>query len=141
MRRFILTHHQLPGQIELIFDQRQCIALVDFRTTDLNSIQTDFFLKECPRFINTIEAFVKKNNFTCVEADFEVTFKMFWEKYGHKVDKKRAEAVWDKLSKTKQVQAYFGIDKYRKYLSRTHWAVQMEAKSYLKNERWEDQWK
>lgn len=141
MRKFILTHHQLSGQIEVIFDGRQCIALVDFQNTNLDPRQADFFLKECPRFVNTIEAFVKKNNFTCVESDIKITFEMFWDKYGLKVDRKRALAIWNKLPVSKQIAAYYGIDKYDRYLRRTDWRNKCEAKSYLLNERWENEWK
>ena len=141
MRKFILTHHQLPGQIELVFDRTSSIAMVDFQNATLSSVQTDFFLKECPRFTGALEAFVKKNNFTCVESDIKVTFEMFWDKYALKLDRKRTLAIWNKLPISKQIAAYYGIDKYDRYLRRTDWRNKCEAKTYLLNERWENEWK
>lgn len=141
MRKFMLTHHQLTGQIELVFSGDNNIALVNFQNVSLSAVQTDFFLRNCPRFIETLESFVKQNNFTCVESDIIITFEMFWDKYAMKLDRKRTLAIWNKLPITKQVAAFYGIDRYDRYLRKTDWRNKCEPKTYLLNERWENEWK
>lgn len=141
MRKFILTGAKFTGQIELVFDDREFIVMVDFQKANLNKNQTSYFLNNSPAIIPSLEGFVKDNHFTCVESDFEITWEMFWNKYAMKVDKKRAEAVWSKLSKNSKIAAFYGIDKYERYLRRTAtWRNKMEPKTYLANERWEDEW-
>lgn len=141
MRKFVLTSSKMEGQIEIVFNENE-ISIVDFSKAKLTVEQRDYFLRHVAVCLFDLEAFVKQSRFTCVEADIEITFEMFWDKYAFKVDRKRAEKIWDKMSKAKKISAFYGIDRYDRYLRRTaDWRNKMEPKTYLKNERWEDEWR
>lgn len=140
MRKFILTSPKLTGQIEVIFHD-DAIVCIDFRQCQVEETRKEWLLQRVPVKMADLEAFIKGTGFTCVESDIELTFEMFWNKYGMKVDRKRTLAIWEKLSKSKQVAAYYGIEKYDRYLKRTDWRNKCEPKTYLINERWENEWR
>jgi hypothetical protein len=66
---------------------------------------------------------------------------MFWQLYDKKINRKRCEPLWDKLSKNKQVAAWAGINAYNKFLQANSWRKKADPESYLKNEMWENEWK
>ena len=49
--------------------------------------------------------------------------------------------LWNKLGKTEQVKAYYGITTYDKYLSRETWRGKVDPENYLRNQMWENEWK
>lgn len=67
----------------------------------------------------------------------QVTFEDFWERYGYKVDKKRALDKWKKLKPAEQRRAVEYISKYKNELRRTG-VAQMYPKTYLQNKIWEE---
>jgi uncharacterized HAD superfamily protein len=139
MRKFALTSQKIQGQIELMFQQNELIY-IDFSKAGLTAEQKAYFLQHLIIHQQQLQAFCNKLRLDCIELEIEITFDMFWNKYGYKVDRKRAEAIWNKLPKAKQVAAYYGIDRYEAYLRRTEWRTKMEPKTYLRNERWNDEW-
>jgi hypothetical protein len=80
-------------------------------------------------------------NTTVVEVDFVITFEMFWQRYDKKINRKRCEPLWEKLSKPKQVAAWAGIDAYNKFLQANSWRKKADPETYLRNEMWENEWK
>jgi hypothetical protein len=66
---------------------------------------------------------------------------MFWQRYDKKINRKRCEPLWEKLSKPKQVAAWAGIDAYNKFLQANSWRKKADPETYLRNEMWENEWK
>lgn len=67
----------------------------------------------------------------------EYTFGKFWEAYGLKRDRVRAERAWNRLSAKDKRAALDGIKPYRQDCS-VHKRMMMYAQGYLNNRRWED---
>lgn len=72
-----------------------------------------------------------------IEDSARVSFEDFWERYGYKVDKKRALDKWKKLKPEEQRRAVEYISKYKNELRRTG-VAQMYPKTYLQNKIWEE---
>ena len=140
MKKFSITSERIGGEIELYYEQ-ELLSVVSFSKAQMTAVQKRAFLNEVPVLLADLEAFVLQRNITCIAASIAITFEMFWDKYNYKVDKKRAQVILNKLTNNQQIEAYYGIDGYKRYLKRTDWRNQMEAKSYLRNERWQDEWK
>ena len=90
--------------------------------------------------VNDIEAAFKDTKAMIVEDEFEVTFDMFWIAYNKKINRKRCEPIWNKLSKPKQVKAYYGVKSYDKYLKVESWRQKADPENYLRNEMWENEY-
>lgn len=140
MRKFIITSQKVQGQIELSY-QNESLSIIDFSMAIMTDQQKEVFKSRCPLRLEQLATFVEELKLMCVESAVEISFEMFWDKYGYKVDKKRSKAIWDKLSQNEKVKAFYGVDKYKRSLKRTDWRTQMEPKTYLRNERWEDEWR
>ncbi len=66
----------------------------------------------------------------------EITFTSFWQAYGLKRDRLRAERAWNSLSQRDKRAAYAGIAAYREQCQRSG-AAMMYGQGYLNNRRWE----
>ena len=67
----------------------------------------------------------------------EPTFQQFWEAYGLKRDRLRAERAWNRMSAKDKRAAMDGIKPYRQDCA-DHNRMMMYAQGYLNNRRWED---
>jgi len=76
-------------------------------------------------YINHEENFLKMcraHKIQYTEMEREISFEMFWDRYGYKVDKEPARKSWLKLSPTEQIQAYDFIPTYESQLKQSQLA-------------------
>lgn len=67
-----------------------------------------------------------------------ISFELFWNQYGKKLDKKRAEYEWSKLSPTDKKLALSFIPKFKEYYQQK--SIELPyPKRYLRNKRWKDE--
>lgn len=141
MKRFLLTSDKFSGTAELIYADTEQLVCIDMRNAIMTADIITAFKRAVP-VLYTEQAI--KTAFTSgtviVEADFEVTFDMWWEKYNRKINKKRCLPIWGKTSKVKQVKAYYGIDPYDRYLARNNWRSKADPENFLKSEMYETEW-
>ena len=144
MRRFIITSPKFTGQVELIYNTDGLLVGLNYPEVkdDIKLITAFFDRAFRAMHVDMVEAFIKGTEAMVVEADFEVTFEMFWLAYGHKINRKRCIALWDKLTKVQQVKAWAGIKVYDKYLKAVPWGrAKADPDTYLRQEYWENEWK
>ena len=142
MRQFIVTSTKFKGQAVLLYNDKEVVCMIDLQQTNMDAENTSHFKNAVPLTIKHIESgtgFSKET--TCVEVDFVVTFEMFWQKYDKKINKKRCEPMWEKMTKAKQVAAWAGIDAYEAFLLATSWRKKADPETFLRNEMWENEWK
>jgi hypothetical protein len=70
-------------------------------------------------------------------AEEDLSFGRFWELYGYKVARKKAEALWERLSEADRKLALGAIRRYDRWLSHKGLA-KCYPETYLRNRRWED---
>ncbi len=99
MRRFIITSQLFTGQAEAVYKDNGMLCKIDLTNCDFNQAFTSSFKSKVPAHESGIETAFDLSKVTIVEADFEVTFEMFWQKYNKKINRKRSEPLWQKLSK------------------------------------------
>ncbi len=133
-KTYIMTSPAFDGEVVFNF---QYDALIGYDTTGANlSVQQITYLAQnLPRTLNEIQSFLAKSptiEFKCLE----LTFEMFWNKYDEKQlsSKKKAQAKWDKITKTEQMKAYRFVDVYFSHIpSGTR---KKYAETYLNAELW-----
>lgn len=142
MRRFLVTSSLYTGEAELVYDSNNCIASIQMIATNMTAEQRQRFKAAVPA---TISLLLKEGNTlsscTVVEAEFEVNFEMWWKKYDKKINKARCIPLFNKLSKTEQVQDYMGIDAYDAFLKEIKWRSKADPETYLRNRYWENEYK
>lgn len=141
MRKYIITSPNFTGQVEILFDENGLLQTVDFRQCSIKhpaAIET--FKSTIPATIKQLEDAFKGTKATIIEADYEVSFDDFWEKYNKKINKKRCLPLWAKLTKAKQIKAIAGITRYDRFLQQTT-RGKLDPENYLRNEAWENEWR
>lgn len=137
MIRFLLTNPtKFTGTAEVMYNENGTLCKIDLTQTNMPPQVVNHFKQIIPAQF-TVDAFVASfgKDTTVIEAEFTVTFDMFWLAYNNKVNKKRAEAIWDKLTKTKQVLAWAAIKKYEGFLKKQgDWRNKQDPDTYLRNE-------
>lgn len=146
MRRFILTSDKFTGSVELHYREAAghpstVLAKADFTPATLTPNQVLKLKEAIPITADTLDLAFTGLPLTIVEADFVVTFDMFWEDYGRKINRKRTLAIWNKMTKTKQVLAWSRIKDYDEFLKREGWRNKQDPDTYLRNETFENQWR
>jgi hypothetical protein len=142
MRRFILTNtNRFSGIVDLLYNEHGTLCLVDLRNADIDEQTIKLLVHNLPATFKELsqgKGFGKDT--AVVEADYEITFEMFWNSYGKKINRKRCEPLFYKLSKEKQIKAVHGIHAYNKYLTKESWRTKLDPETYLRNESWESEW-
>ena len=141
MRTFHITSARFTGHVELLYNAEETLVKIDFSNAQLKLKQMQVFLQKLPLAICTIEQFVTELPVTIVEADYCVTFDMFWQAYDKKINKKRCEPLFNKLNKARQIAALNGIKQYDRFLKAEGWRKKADPENYLRNEMWENDWK
>lgn len=140
MRRFLITSTKFRGQAEAIYNDNETLCKLDCGDTDMDARTVHLFKNAIGATI--AEMAVRFSSDTVViEADYEVSFDMFWKKYNKKINKSRCILLWNKLNKTMQVQAYFGIEAYDKFLKKESWRSKADPETYLRNKYWENEYR
>lgn len=140
MRRFLITSKKFAGTAELLYNQEGDLVTINTRQTDLKSTLLAHFKHSVPVFADAITTAFSADT-TIVEADFEITFETFWIDYNHKINRKRCEDIWNRLSVSKKVAAWLGVAEYNKFLKSNDWRKKADPETYLKKEYWENEWK
>lgn len=86
---------------------------------------------------NTMEDYAVRIKANMGVLNYELTFDLFYDAYGVKEGKKKAEASWKKLSAGEQLKAYLYIKTLEGKLKISGLAKPYPA-TYLNNKRWED---
>lgn len=143
MRKFLITNHTFSGEAVLIFNADGLLVIIDISNTDMKDVFANWIYRNVPVHIDQFFEFMKgRQGVKCVEASIDITFEMFWDKYGKKINKKRCEQIWSRMSKAKQVAAFYGIDKYDRYLVQLKWdRTKADPETYLRKEMWDSEWK
>lgn len=140
MKRFLITSPKFSGQAEIFYNASGVLCKIDCSDTNMDAA-TVFHFKNAvgPTVTDMATRFSK--DAVIVEAEYEVSFDMFWKKYNEKRNKKRCIILWSKLNKVQQVQALFGVDAYFKYLKKEGWRNKADPDTYLRGEYWENEYK
>ncbi len=140
MKRFLITNPKFKGAAELVYNEKDHLQKIDVSNTDMDVATITAFKRSVPVMgWQLVEAFSEKT--TIVEADIAVSFDMFWTAYRKKINRLRCEALWKKLDKTEQVQAFLGIKNYDKFLHKEDWRNKADPDTYLRNKYYQNEYK
>lgn len=139
MKRFIITSTKFYGSAELLYNFNGVLIGIDTSKSDLEGMTLMHFKHSVPVQVDLITTAFSSST-TIVEAEFEVSFDMFWNAYSKKINKPRCKDIWSKLSLAKRVAAWQGIAVYDNYLKVNSWRKKCDPETYLKKESWENEW-
>ncbi len=139
MKRYLITNPRFNGEVVAIFNDG-VLQKLDFAATSMKAPAISVFKNSMPVFeVELQKKFGADTNI--IESDFNITFQQFWKKYDHKFNANRCEALWDKMSKADKILAYFGLDKYHRYLYKNIGMIKLHPDTYLRNKAWLNEYK
>jgi hypothetical protein len=144
MKKLILTSPQFEGEVELLYGTDMILAVIDLQNAKLTEKQIKFMKSLAPiQFtdITEVKAAFQTDTLHIAEADYKVTFDMFWDKYGIKRNRDRSEKLWNKMSEANKVKAYSGLNAYLRFLALNSWRNKAQPDTYLKDQYWLNEWK
>lgn len=152
MKRFIITSPRFTGEINVLYaptspqpspEEREPLRLqfIDFTKCDMTEEQITFFKTKLPVFYSEkfMEAF-GSSKLNVVEEGYVVTFDQFWKRYNLKRNRERSLKLWNRLSEADQVNAFFKLGQYERYLTLETWRTKAECDKYLRNRYWDNDW-
>ena len=139
MKRFLITSTKFTGTAEIFYNAAGILNKIDCTDTDMDAYTIAPFKRAVsPTLDDIAKGF--SNDVSIVETSIEVKFEMFWDKYKRKINRKRAEALFNKLSQSDQVKAYYGIDGYNKFLKSEGYRSKQDPDTYLTKRTWENEY-
>lgn len=138
MRKYILTSPRFNGTVTFGYDANDC--LVFYHNECDNEAAINWLKNHLPVSEQALKDLKKIIDGTIQEVPPDLSFDTFWEAYDKKINKKRCEPIWKKLSDGVKMQAILNIKSYDAYLGRTGIGKCM-PENYLKREYYTVDWK
>jgi hypothetical protein len=140
MKHFILTSTKFTGQLEYKYDTLGYLIYFEYNAT-MTLEQQKYILQKMPLALANLRELVQGNStVSIVEVPADISFEYFWKKYNNKVNRKRAEPLYNKLSDKTKLAVLDSIDPYLRYLFRTGYRGQKDPDGYLRDEMYKTDW-
>lgn len=139
MEKYLITSTRTPDLRVLVWlDGDQCMGFCiesGIEPTDLERIQ--FTFKMLFKGRQTINQYLKDYPHLRFELVIEeLNFERFWNEYGYKIDRKKAEVEWKKLTETERQSAFKAIKAYKAFVHRKNTEMRYACR-YLKDRLFE----
>jgi hypothetical protein len=137
MSLYSLTSTAFDGEVLFEFNEAGILQKFDTGAAQLSEQQQLWILKKMPKHLAHVKMILgDSETATLTELKQDVTFEMFWNRYNEKVrsSKKKAERIWNRLTKTNQVKAFRGIVAYERNIPGG--VSKKYAETYLGAELW-----
>lgn len=137
MNRYILTHTNMQGEVELGYASSGRLLLWHIRA-ELNDKQYEKLLNNIP--VNEISVKVyKRKGFKIQHLPPDLSFDRFWKLYDNKKSRLKAEKLWDKMSAAERMQAIEALPAYQRYVLSKNMEKAFPD-TWLRNKRWQDEY-
>lgn len=138
MTRYILQSIRTGNEIDVTYDDAGRLVAVELKG-DYTEAEHSAVWPLMPITIDKMRELSIKN-VTIREVMPDLSFERFYKDYELLLDKKRAEAVWKRMSDSDKMAAITCIPEYNKYLARKGTA-KAYPKTFLNNEYYNTDWK
>lgn len=143
MQKITATSKSYEGEVYIVYGADNKLLSVDFQAAVLSMAQTQWLMQRIPVQYET-NAFIAElaaAKLEFVHSAFEVTFEMFWVKYGKKVNKARCLTLWNRMTKPNRAKAYFGLTPYLAHLAQNPWKGKADPETYLTKKMYENDYR
>jgi len=140
MKQYLVTNPSYTGEAILLYNGTGLLQKIDLTQTDMDANTVARFKRAVPATSDLLAQSFSEQT-TIVASELIVAFEEFWLKYDHKYNKARCEAIWERLTKSEKIQAFYSLDKYFKYLRKHSTQAKLHPDSYLRNKAWLNDYK
>lgn len=108
--------------------------------SDMTIEQHAWLLTNLPLDNVVLNQMKAKYNLQLQEVPEDLSFDRFWEAYGKKINRKRTEPLYSKLSATNRLKSILNIKPYNEYLTRSGFRNKVDPERYIRDGYYETDW-
>ena len=135
MSEYVFTSNKFKGNIYFGYDD-EGVIIKFLNEANLTTGQMVYLSKNFPFAQSDLLNIVGKTG--RVEEIIDVSYEKFWTAYDKRVNKKRCELLWYKLSEADRQVCLSKINKYKNYC-RMNNRLMKDPDTYIRNRSWEDE--
>lgn len=135
----LVTSSKFDGEVELKYEDGFLMKYEN--RARMNEEMLRWFTSYFPISHTALEAVVNHSKTLRVkEVPVDISFASFWERYDKKINKKRCEPLYEKMSESERVACMVGLKAYDYFLMRTN-RKKLDPENFLKYKSWQNDWK
>ena len=138
MRKFILTSPKFEGAVTFGYNADNRLIYYE-NTTSMTIKQLDWLLANLPQASTWIGNIKTDSGTRVVEIPEDLSFERFWNLYDKKVNRLRAEPLFEKLNEAEKFKAIMRVKTYKEYCHLTHRGVS-DPEKYIRSKYFETDW-
>src|SRR5690554_2413035 len=104
MKKYSFTHEKHKGSISFWYNEKDILVHYN-NDTDMTDTALVWFLNNIPRDLTELESLKKTTKGTLIEVPQEISFDAFWDTYSKKINRKRCETIWAKMTEAQKLKA------------------------------------
>jgi hypothetical protein len=108
--------------------------------SEMNEEQLRWLYGHFPFTLENLVAIQSKIKGRLEQVPTDLGFDVFWDSYDKKVNRKRCEPLWKKLTDAERITCLRSIAAYNSYLKRVGFRAKMDPENYLKREAFSNPW-
>lgn len=141
MRKFVLTSSLFAGSVTFGFNESGWLVLLN-NEAEFNDVQYKWLFEDhrFPKRIEAVTVLASLIKGKLEEVPPDISFDAFWNAYGRKVNRKRCEGLYKKMSDAQRLKCVLSIQPYLSYLARVKWRNQADPDTYLRQEMYDSDW-
>jgi len=138
IEKYILTSPSFAGNVVFGFYGGYLVTFSN--ESEMNGDQRKWLYTHFPFTLQNLTAIQTQIKGRLEQVPVDLTFDAFWEVYGKKVNRKRCEPQWKKLSEAERITCLRSIPAYNSYLKRMHNRAKLDPENYLRRESFQNPW-
>ncbi|MEZ5017362.1 MAG: hypothetical protein R2800_09945 [Flavipsychrobacter sp.] len=136
MNKYILTHKDFEGCIELAYDADDIVSTLISSIT-MQPHQLEWVLRHVPVLEQPLVQWAKRAGFEVDKVKADLSFEAFWAVWcEQKINKKEAEAVWNKMTIEQKVRVFKIMPAYRRWCARNPYKNSKAPDAWLRQQRY-----
>jgi hypothetical protein len=135
MNEYFFTSRLFKGQLIFGYDENG-ILIKFINEAELSDTQMFFLRSNFPFCDDELPKIAGKSG--KIEKIIDLSFDRFWDIYGKKVNRKRCEDLWKRISDGDKQACLSKIKKYQVYCKLNN-RILKDPDTYLRNRNWEDE--
>lgn len=134
------------GDVVVVYSEEHYLLSISFEGAELTPDQRQWFKEKIPAYLSPVHSYPEQfrtDKLAFTDSTYEITFEMFWDAYGKKVNPHLCKPIWNSYTPAQKLKAYTGVRKYQAFLDAQSYLrgkadpVNYLKKKYWKNEQWQ----
>ena len=130
----ISNSKKFSGHLIFEYDDNQQLILYQ-NCTDMSEKNLNYMFAKFPF---TRDALFQISPNLKIEEVIDITFNNFWNTYDKKINKKRCQELWERISASDKQVCLSKINKYKSFCKANN-RIAKDPDTYLRNRSWEDE--